>query len=290
MKHYIMFLGIFREYINYHQTTTNQFDKRSPVTIQGYYNKYLLVHEFLSEKNRQRMSGTNFKVSVAKEYFNYLMKEGHSHNYAARCVGICSTVLDYGLRNEMIDYNPLSSYSIPKMPPKKPTYFTPNQIKLWENYRSHSHIKQKAADLFVLIMHTGFDYGDLFEVGRQHIVAHKGERYIIKPRHKNGNDAIIPLTEKAEELLEKYDYRMKALSNPELNAAIKEVAREVGINIYLTAKAGRKIYMMNKLNNEGYSIEAVSKMGGHKSIKTTEQTYAQVNIELVHKEMVNRRN
>jgi site-specific recombinase XerD len=185
----------------------------------------------------------------------------------------------------MIDYNPLSSFTIPKLPPKKPTYFTPVQREMWEKYKSHSIIKQKAADLFVLIMHTGFDYGDLYEVGRQHYVFFKGQKYLVKPRHKNGQEAIIPLSEKAEEILERYDYKMKLLSNPELNAAIKEVARELGINIHLTVKTGRKIYAMHQLNNEGYTMEATSKMLGHKSVKTCEQTYAQVNIHLVHNEI-----
>lgn len=284
-----MFLGIFREYINYHQSASNSFDKRSPVTIKGYYNKYLLISEFLQEQNMLRMRGTEFKVSLAKKYLDHLLKT-YSHNYAARCVDICGAVLDYGVNNEMIEYNPLSSFVIQKNPPKKPTYFTPYQIVKWENYTSPSTLKQKAADLFVLVMHTGFDYGDIEEIGRQHVIFHRGERYIIKPRHKNGNEAVIPLSNVAEEILEKYDYKMRILSNPKFNMALKEVARELEIPMHLTVKSGRKIFMMNKLNNEGYSMEATSKMGGHKSVKTTEQTYAQVNISLVHNEVLAKKN
>lgn len=243
-----------------------------------------MIAEFLYSENLTKIKAKNFKVALAKKYLDHLNKT-HSHNYSARCVDICATALDYGVNSELIDHNPLASYVIPKVQPKRPTYFTPAQIVKWEKYRSNSSMKQKASDLFVLVMHTGFDYGDLYEIRREHKVIHKGELYLVKPRHKNGNEAIIPLTEKAEEILEKYDYKMRILSNPRFNEAIKDVARELDMNIYLTAKSGRKIFMMNKLNNEGYSIEATSKMGGHKSIKTTEQTYAQVNIELVHREI-----
>jgi len=287
MKH--TFLSIFRAYIKYHQTTENSFDRRSEITIQGYNNKYILISEFLYENNLTNIKGTDFKVTLAKKYLEHLLKM-YQHNYAARCVDICGTAMDFGVNNEMMEYNPLSSYVIPKLAPKKPTYFTPAQIQKWESYRSPSTLRQKAAHLFVLVMHTGFDYGDLFEVGRHHKVIHQGEKYLIKPRHKNGNEAIIPLSEKAEEILEMYDYKMKILSNPKFNEAIKEVAREIGMNIYLTVKSGRKIYMMDKLNNHGYSMEATSKMGGHKSVKTTEQTYAQVNINLVHKEITRLKN
>ncbi len=278
------FTSIFDHYIAYHQKTTNPFDRRSKTTIAGYRNKFLLVTQFLTDQNIRRIAPHDFKVPLAKKYLEYLL-QNYNHNYAARCVAICSTVLDFAVNNEMADHNPLSSFVVPKLPPKRPTYFTIPQIEKWERYRSHSAIKQKAADLFVLIMHTGFDYGDLEEIGRHHIAEHKGVRYIIKKRHKNGNEAIIPLSLVADEILEKYNYRMRLISNPKFNAAIKEVARELDMNIYLTAKSGRKIYAMNKLNNEGYTMESTSKMLGHRSIKTTEQTYAQVNIELVHKEV-----
>jgi site-specific recombinase XerD len=275
---------MFRGYVEYHVNAANKFERRSPVTIKAYYNRYLLVTQFLQNENLLNIRGEEFKVSLAKKYLNYLL-DSYSHNYAARCVDIVSSVLDFGVNNELINFNPLSSYSIRKLPPKKPTYYTPAQILKWEAYKSPSTLKQKAAHLFVLIMHTGFDYGDLSEVGRHHIVDHCGKRYIVKPRHKNGKEAIIPLSEKAEELLELYDYKMKLISNPKFNQAIKEIAREMGLHSYLTVKTGRKICAMNMLNNKGFGMSAVSKILGHSSVKTTEQTYAQVNISLVHSEI-----
>jgi len=196
-----------------------------------------------------------------------------------------NALMAWAVKEEMIESNPLGSFVLPKDKPKKPTYYTPEQIKKWENYKSESSIKQKAAHLFVLVMHTGFDYGDLDEVRREHVTIRQGKKYIVKGRHKNGNQAIIPLSEKAEELLELYDYKMRILSNPKFNEYIKVVAVELEINIYINVKAGRKIFMMDALNNKGYDIAPVSRMGGHDSIKTTEQIYSQVNFELVHKHM-----
>lgn len=287
MKNY-SFLGVFRAYITYHQTTTNEFDKRDPVTIQGYNNKLFRVSQFLSSKNLTRIKPEQFKVSLAQEYLEELSAE-YSHNYAARCVDICATAIDFGVNKELCKFNPLASFVIPKKKPKPPAYFTPDQIGKWEKYTSPLDHRQKAAHLFVLIMHTGFDYSDLQEVGRSNILFHKGKKYIVKIRHKGRNrnpaQAIIPLSEMAEQILEMYDYKMKLLPNPRLNEYIKEVADELGMNQHLKVKDGRKIFMMDYLNNKGFSIEATSKIGGHKSIKTTEQTYAHVNLNLVHAEL-----
>lgn len=70
-----------------------------------------------------------------------------------------------------------------------------------------------------------------------------------------------------------------------MKTTLKILAKEFEIDIPLKSKDGRKIFFMNKLNNEGYSMEAASKMGGHKRVKTTEETYARVNINLISKEL-----
>jgi len=285
MEKHVSFLQLFRRYIKYHRKGGDHFEKRKTVTVNAYANKYLHVEEFLRSEGLVKIKALEFTVGIAKRFHSYLSGKEFSHNYAARVVGICRTVLDFGAQHEFIKYNPLGSLSMPKNGPADPPYFTPEQIRRFENYTSEFSMRRKAASMFVLQLHTGFDYGDLSEVSRKHIVFYKGREYIVKPRHKNGNQAVIPLTEKAKELLELYDYKMCMLSNVNYNLAIKEVAKDLGISIHLTAKAGRKLFMMNKLNNEGLSIEATSKMGGHKSIKTTELYYARVNINLISKEL-----
>lgn len=277
------FLNVFRAYIKYHQHAQSRQDRRSPITIQGYCNKYLLISRYLADQQLSNVAADDFKVVIARRYLDHLMNT-YSHNYAARCVDICATVLNFGLNEELCTINRLAAFVIPKQAPKLPTYFTPAQITKWEQYKTRSHGRQKAADLFVLVMHTGFDYGDLYQVGRHHLHVRDGIKYLIKPRRKNGNEAIIPLSTVAERILEKYDYKMRLIANSTFNEAIKHIADEIGINTYLTVKSGRKIFMMDKLNNKRHSLEATSRMGGHNSIKTTEQTYVRVTFDLVHRE------
>lgn len=279
------FLKAFRSYIRYHQKTNIKQDQRTQETINSYKNKYLHVSRFLASQNLSLLACSDFKARIARQYLDHL-SGSYVHNYAVRCMAICSTVLDFAVNEEMADYNPLGSFSIQKTPPKPPTRFSPAQIMLWERYLSPKAGMQKAADLFTLIFHTGFDYGDLDEIGRHLVIIQDGFKYIIKGRHKNGNEAIIPLVPQAERILEKYNYRMKLMANKTFNQRVKAIAAELGINIYLTIKSGRKIFVMDRLNHLRYSIEAVSKMAGHKSIKTTEQVYGQVTFDLVHNEVL----
>lgn len=281
----ITFLAVFQRYVEYHDNNRLIYDRKAKVTVQSYKNRLELLKIFLKHGRQIDISAEDFRPSVCKRFFDGLASR-YSHNYSARVAASCSTVLDWAVNEDMIPFNPLKSFHIPKAPPKKPPYFTTTQIRLWENYTSSDPMKQKAADLFTLIMHTGFDYGDLVEVRRGHIMHYGEVKYIIKPRRKNGNEAVIPLSPTAERILEKYNYKVRVLSNPQLNRMIKEVAADLEIQTYLTTKSGRKIFGMNKINNEGFSMEAGSKMLGHKSIKTTEQTYVHVNINLVHSEVL----
>ena len=281
----VLFLELFRMYISFHANTNNTFEKRMPGTIKAYTIKYNLASEFLTTRFTGRFLASKFDTSTIEVYVEWLRnKKKHSHNHIARVTEICKTVLEFGVKQKLLKYNSLSDYRMRRLPPVDPPYFSPEDVKAFENYKSFSKEKQKAADMFTIQLHTGFDYGDFKELNRSHIVSHKGVDYIVKARHKNGIKQIIPMSEKLRQLFEKYNYKVNLLTNPKYNLRIKDVAKELEIKTYLTAKTGRKLFMMNKLNNEGYSIQAVSKMGGHKSIATTETYYAKVDISLIHKE------
>lgn len=278
-------LSLFRRFIEHHRNSSDPFEKRKPGTIRAYESKYRRLNEFLVETNQVQIRCSDFTIGTAKQYARWLFEKGKGNNHVVRVVGIVSELLDYGASEELIKYNPIAAFSMRRTPPKPPVYFTKEQMKLFETYLSPVAVKQRAADFFTLQMHTGFDYGDLKEITRENCVIHRERKYLVKKRHKNGHEAIIPLSEIAEQILEKYDYKIRPVNVTDYNQKIRMVAEDLGIKIYLTSKAARKIFMMDKLNNDGVSIEATSKMGGHKSVSTTERYYAQVNINLIHREL-----
>lgn len=290
----ILFLKLFRQYIKHHQNSGDHFEKRKSSTINVYNNKYILIHQYLFERGMLNLRAEDFTLGLAKEYFSWLSPR-YSHNYAVRVTQICSTVLDFGASEEIISLNRLGALKLRKLPPAKPPYLSPQQIGAFENYTSGLSIRSKASHMAVIQIHTGFDYGDFAEIRRSHVIQHEGERYIVKPRHKNGFEQIIPLHPIVEKILEMYGYKMRLMCNSDYNRELKLVAKDLGIIILkengkpaLNAKGMRKIFCMNKMNNEGYSLEATSAMAGHKSPRTTAEFYAYVNINRVHKEVTSK--
>lgn len=282
----ITFLDLFRQYIKYCRQTNDREKQKRPITLELYIDKYNVVSSFLCDKELVKLKAKDFTEEVAQAYWEW-MNPQYSHNYSVRLLEICSRVLDYGVRSKEVNHNPIIYFKKKRLPPKDPPYFSTPQIKLFEKYNSSFPMDQKACDMFVIQIHTGFDYGDFEEFNKDHVVQYKGVVYIVKARHKPPHvKMVIPVSAALANLLEKYHFRICLLSNPKYNKHIKIVAADIGVTLRPKAKDGRKLFMMNKLNNEGYSMEAVSKMGGHKSVRTTETYYAQVNIALIHKEVM----
>jgi integrase/recombinase XerD len=278
---------LFLQMIAFHDKSERLSNARAKVTIQAYKNKYSILCDFLRENKKIKLRADKYDREMAYLYYEWL-KTKFCNNYSIRCVEIVNKCLEFGVNEGFINVNNVGSLKLKRTKASKPTYFSPKQIEQWENFNSSDEQLQKAAHLAVLQIHTGFDYGDFKEISRDMVAMYKGHKYIVKPRQKNGNEAIIPMSAKVDAILEFYDYKMDLLSNPDYNLLIKEIAKSLKIDIYVNSKGLRKAFAMDQLNNKGLSIEAVSKMLGHSKVKTTEETYAQVNINLIHNEIIKR--
>jgi site-specific recombinase XerD len=73
-------------------------------------------------------------------------------------------------------------------------------------------------------------------------------------------------------------------SNQKYNAYLKEIASVCGIKKNLTTHLARHTFATTVTLSKGVPIESVSKMLGHRSLKTT-QIYAKVLDEKVEKDM-----
>jgi site-specific recombinase XerD len=278
------FLRAFRMFIEHHRTTTIVYEKRAEKTLQAYEVRYSRVNEFLISKNLVRIKCQDFNIKLAKEFFRYLSAD-LSNNYAVRNVDLCRAVLEYCASNEIIKFNPLAALKLKKSGPDKPTHLTPDEVKMVEDYQSKNASVEKARKMFLFQCYTGLDYGDLVSVTRDNIMIYKDREFIIKAREKTGIEACVPYHPKARMIMESFGGSIPKFSNCKYNLNIKRLMIKIGISKRVTTHVGRKTYAMGKLNQESYSIEAVSKMIGHKSIKTTETYYAQVSIDLVCREM-----
>lgn len=148
--------------------------------------------------------------------------------------------------------------------------------------------------IFLFSCFTGLAYIDTQKLTHDNInVGLDGNKWIFTKRQKTKTTSNIPLLYQAEQIIEKYKNHpvclnkgtlLPVLSNQKMNAYLKEIADLCEINKELTYHIARHTFATTVTLSNGVSIESVSKMLGHKNIRTT-QHYAKILDKKVSEDM-----
>lgn len=140
-------------------------------------------------------------------------------------------------------------------------------------------------DIFLFCCFTGLAYIDAKTLRPQHIVTDdEGQLWIKKKRQKTGSPCSVELVTFAVKILEKYKEHpvcvsqnvcLPVYSNIVMNGYLNDIAKLCGIEKPITTHIARHSCATSVLLANKVSIENVSKILGHKSVKMT-QRYAKV--------------
>jgi len=143
--------------------------------------------------------------------------------------------------------------------------------------------------------YTGLAYADIKKLKRSEIsLGVDGEKWIFTSRQKTETLSRIPLLPITLIIMERYNdhpqccnkgYLFPVSSNQKMNAYLKEIADTCGINKYLTYHIARHTFATTVTLSNGVPIESVSKMLGHKNLRTT-QHYAKILDKKVSEDMI----
>lgn len=151
-------------------------------------------------------------------------------------------------------------------------------------------------DIFIFSCYTGLAYIDIFNLTKEQITIDVDRNFwIMTNRQKTGTNSNIPLLPIAEEIIRKYENHplvsnsgklLPVYSNQKVNEYLKTIADNCNINKKLTFHCARHTFATTVTLSNNVSMESVSKMLGHKSIKTT-QHYAKILDKKVSEDMSN---
>lgn len=151
-------------------------------------------------------------------------------------------------------------------------------------------------DIFLFSCFTGLAYIDVKQLTSDNIVKGiDGQLWIDTKRQKTSTPSRIPLLRTALDIIQKYQDHPKCnnentllpvSSNQKMNAYLKEIAAICGIRKELTFHCARHTFATTVTLSNGVPIESVSKMLGHKNIRTT-QHYAKITDSKVANDMDN---
>lgn len=253
------------------------------------------ITEFIKHKfNVDDLYMHQLKYNFILEYDFYLKTEIQLHqNTIVKYIQYLNRVMDFAVNNEWADKNIFQNYKV-SIKESKREYLTQAELDRILNKEIRLPRLSEVRDCFIFCCYTGYAYKDAALLTPEHIgTGINGKKWIYTSRKKTENVSNVPLLEPALEIIERYkDHPICAnknrllpmKSNQKLNAYLKEMADICEISKPMTMHIARHTFATTVLLANGVSMEATSKMLGHKSIKTT-QIYGKIVERRVSDEM-----
>lgn len=241
-------------------------------------NEYTLIREFhdLTPANLRLFDEWLHRRNIGTKEQPKFMLQPSIHFYH-------KTIKHYINEARLFGYmtsNPYDQLHIDRGESRDREILTMEEIDTVARYKSRSILANKVRDLFLVQCYTGLAYADLMTMDFSNVQIRDGVTVIKDTRQKTGSGFFITLLPRVTDILSKYGGRLPHLAYDVYNRNLKSVILACGIEKHVTTHTGRHTFATTIALGSGIPIEVVSKMLGHKDIKTT-QIYAKIMPEQV---------
>ena len=255
-------------------------------TLKRYQTAFRHIKKFL--KYQYNLDDISLKL-INHEFitgfeFYLKSKRGCNHNSTTKYIKNFKKIIRIALANNWINTDPFLNYKV-RLKEVEREFLSEEEVHRMLNKRLHILRLEQVRDVFMFCCYTGLSYADVKKMTKNDLVKGiDGEVWIKMNRTKTGTQTSIPLLPTALMILLKYkdseeliikDVLLPVLSNQKMNAYLKEIAVLCEISKNLTFHLARHTFATTITLTNGVPIESVSKMLGHKSLKTT-QHYAKI--------------
>nr|WP_294795588.1 site-specific integrase [uncultured Mucilaginibacter sp.] len=243
------------------------------------------VEAFLKKKfNTSDITLDQIQFSFASSFHHYLLMQDIDQNTAMKYVKTLKQVIRKAVDEGMVSHSPISSFKCTYKDPDRDYLEMEEIIKMYGKEISCQRIAE-VRDVYIFCCFTGYAFETVYALEPDNIFTGvDGGLWITKDRSKSGTEETVPLLPIPLNIIEKYrdhPYCVKenkllpVNSNQKFNAYLKELAEICNINKHLTTHTARHTFATTVTLENDVPIETVSKMLGHKDIKTT-QIYAKI--------------
>jgi len=183
-----------------------------------------------------------------------------------------------------IKYNPIGGFKCPYKDPDW-DYLEMEELISMNNKQIDIKRLEEVRDVYIFCCFTGYAFETVYNLSEDDVdTGLDGRIWISRDRSKTDNETAVPLLPIPLAIVEKYKNHSHRIStkrllpvnsNQRYNGYLKEVAAICGIERELTTHTARHTFATTVTLENDVPIETVSKMLGHKSIRTT-QIYAKI--------------
>lgn len=258
----------------------------APGTLERYKTSLKHTQEFLQWK--YKTSDIDIKeidhVFITDYEFWLRSVRKCANNTAVKYIKNFKKIIRLCIANGWLGKDPFISYKAKLNQVERP-YLSEQEIQTIYKKTFVSERLAQVRDIFLFCCYTGLAYIDVKNLDKLHIsIGIDGDKWLFTHRQKTKTATRVPLLPLAEEILNKYEKSpycinrnilLPVLTNQKMNSYLKEIADVCGITKNLTFHTARHTFATTVTLSNGVPIESVSKMLGHKDIKTT-QHYAKI--------------
>ena len=267
----------------------------APGTYERYQTSLKHTKDFLNWKyNISDIDITKIDHAFITDYEFYLRSVRKcANNTAVKYIKNFNKIIKLCLANDWLEKNPFANYKS-KVKEVERVYLSEGEIQNIINKDFKTERLSLVRDIFLFSCFTGLAYIDVKNLTKSHIsIGIDGDKWIFTHRQKTESASKIPVLPVTQMIIDKYADHPQAineekllpiLSNQKMNAYLKEIAAVCEIEKELTFHIARHTFATTVTLTNGVPIESVSKMLGHKNLRTT-QHYAKVLDKKVSEDM-----
>ena len=267
----------------------------APGTYERYQTSLKHTKDFLNWKySISDIDITKIDHAFITDYEFYLRSVRKcANNTAVKYIKNFNKIIKLCLANDWLEKNPFANYKS-KVKEVERVYLSEGEIQNIINKDFKTERLSLVRDIFLFSCFTGLAYIDVKNLTKSHIsIGIDGDKWIFTHRQKTESASKIPVLPVTQMIIDKYADHPQAineekllpiLSNQKMNAYLKEIAAVCEIEKELTFHIARHTFATTVTLTNGVPTESVSKMLGHKNLRTT-QHYAKVLDKKVSEDM-----
>ncbi|WP_425420903.1 phage integrase SAM-like domain-containing protein [Phaeodactylibacter xiamenensis] len=253
-----------------------------PGTLKKYRTTLRRLKDFLFSRSRERLPFSEITPTWAHEFLDFLSGEGVGPHGKRNMFNVIKKVMGVAYKDGTHQNQDYERIRIDRPKSPKKIYLTEDEMEAIYQLDLSSNLSlERYRDCFYVQFQLFMRHCDVARIERSMMIEVKGKRYIRFESQKTDVTAVVPLSDRAYRILEKYNWNVKTC-NQILNKEIKRIAAMAGVNdvvregkksgtkssFVCTHTARRSAATIAHLN--GMRLKTIADLGGWKKLSTLE--------------------